>query len=354
MVVSHEASRTGAPAVALEVIRAMRPLGVATTAMLRWGGSREPDFREVADQTVFEPLRHLRVALRQQRRTRRLAIPLEVTAARRALRRHRPDLVWANTALSSSFAKAALAESIPTVLHTHEVSGLLRDVLSRYDIDWDHPMLTLVACSQPAAADLRAIAGREPLVILSRPSLSGLADIATTAAGPAEVITIATFDRRKGADVFVEAARMVRALPGHDRVRFRWVGRRSDLTIDPGDVELVGEVADVRPFLATASVVVQPSRADAFPLSVIEAMAAGKPVVASAVGGIPDQLGDTGVLVPAESPQALADAIAALLADPDRRAALGHAARQRAFGQFDAATMRVEIRGLAERLLSPG
>ena len=56
----------------------------------------------------------------------------------------------------------------------------------------------------------------------------------------------------------------------------------------------------------------------------------------------------------AESPQALADAIAALLADPDRRAALGHAARQRAFGQFDAATMRAEVTDVAARLLAPG
>ena len=59
----------------------------------------------------------------------------------------------------------------------------------------------------------------------------------------------------------------------------------------------------------------------------MEAMAAGRPVVATAVGGTPELLRDRGILVPPGDPAALASAIGALLADPGRRASLGAVAR---------------------------
>jgi glycosyltransferase involved in cell wall biosynthesis len=80
-----------------------------------------------------------------------------------------------------------------------------------------------------------------------------------------------------------------------------------------------------------AAVVVCPSRRDGFPVACAEAMAHGRPVVASAVGGLPDMVvdGETGLLVPPRDPAALRAAIDRLLADPDLRRRLGHAARER-------------------------
>ncbi len=80
-----------------------------------------------------------------------------------------------------------------------------------------------------------------------------------------------------------------------------------------------------------AAVVVCPSLSEGFGVVCAEAMAHGKPVVASAVGGLANliQDGHTGVLVPPGDVQALRAAIAELLADPDRRRRLGAAARQR-------------------------
>ena len=94
-----------------------------------------------------------------------------------------------------------------------------------------------------------------------------------------------------------------------------------------------------------ADVFVFPTRTDVFPLSVLEAMAAGTPVVASAVGGIPDQLGapgadgtaggtggeevSAGVLVPPRAPERVAAAVGELLEDPERRDGLGRRARRR-------------------------
>jgi glycosyltransferase involved in cell wall biosynthesis len=80
-----------------------------------------------------------------------------------------------------------------------------------------------------------------------------------------------------------------------------------------------------------SSVVVCPSRRDGLPVVCAEAMAHGRPVVASAVGGLPDMIrdGETGLLVPPRDPAALRAAIDRLLADAELRRRLGRAARER-------------------------
>ena len=92
------------------------------------------------------------------------------------------------------------------------------------------------------------------------------------------------------------------------------------------------KVAD---WLRAADVYVHPSRADTFPNGVLEALACGTPVVASRVGGIPEQVTEaTGVLVEPGDPAALATAIESLLADPVRRARMGDAAAADARARF--------------------
>lgn len=91
-------------------------------------------------------------------------------------------------------------------------------------------------------------------------------------------------------------------------------------------------------FYRAADVFCLPSWGEAMPLSVLEAMASGLPVVASRVGDIPRAVenGITGVLVPPRDPQALAAALAPLLRDPALRQRLGSAGRERARRHFDA------------------
>lgn len=85
-----------------------------------------------------------------------------------------------------------------------------------------------------------------------------------------------------------------------------------------------------------AYLLAQPSFSDAFPLSVLEGMACGVPVVGTRVGGIPEAVvdGETGLLVEAGDADGLAAALMSLLADPERRMAMGRAAHQRAVGVF--------------------
>jgi glycosyltransferase involved in cell wall biosynthesis len=109
-------------------------------------------------------------------------------------------------------------------------------------------------------------------------------------------------------------------------------------------VRFLGVRADVADILRASDVFVLSSRVEGNPLSVMEAMAAGLPVVSTAVGGVPELVreGETGLLVPSEDAGALAQAMQALVDDPVRRQAMGAAARQHAVAHFD---IRHTVRG---------
>jgi glycosyltransferase involved in cell wall biosynthesis len=93
-------------------------------------------------------------------------------------------------------------------------------------------------------------------------------------------------------------------------------------------VTFLGHREDVDALLHEADAFVLPSRSEAFPNSVVEAMAAGLPVVAAGVGGLLELIdsGRDGVLVAPDDPAALAAALDALIADPSRARAIGDAA----------------------------
>jgi glycosyltransferase involved in cell wall biosynthesis len=103
--------------------------------------------------------------------------------------------------------------------------------------------------------------------------------------------------------------------------------------ITPGYIQSVAQMVD---YYRAADLYLHTATADSFPTTVLEAMACGTPVVATAVGGIPEQIqtGVTGVLTPPQAPDALAHAIQSLLADDDQRRRLGLAAAAHAQQYF--------------------
>jgi glycosyltransferase involved in cell wall biosynthesis len=117
-------------------------------------------------------------------------------------------------------------------------------------------------------------------------------------------------------------------------------------------VEFAGWVDPPWSARRTFDVLAVPSFTEGFPLVIVEAMLAGIPVVASAVGGIPEIVvdGDTGLLVPPHDAPALADALRRLLGDPDLRQAMAARCRQVALAQYTAATMAAHFETLYREL----
>jgi len=149
------------------------------------------------------------------------------------------------------------------------------------------------------------------------------------------VVTVAGMYVRKGIADLIEATAMVRErVPtvttyilgdGPDRAQFEQLARDRGIG---GSVVFLGFRADAELVMKQADVFVLASHADPNPLVIPEARAAGLPIVATRVDGIPESLdgGDAGLLVPPHAPDALANAIAGLLLDPEQRSRLRAAA----------------------------
>ena len=113
-------------------------------------------------------------------------------------------------------------------------------------------------------------------------------------------------------------------------------------------VTFLGEVRDIPALLGRARIFVLPSLSEGIPLTVLEAMARGLPVVATRVGGLPEVVidGETGLLVPAADPPALAQAILSLSRDPDAAGRMGEAGRKRVERIFDVRRMVADYEAL--------
>jgi len=113
---------------------------------------------------------------------------------------------------------------------------------------------------------------------------------------------------------------------GHERGAIERARRRLGLM---AEVTLTGHKNDVRPYFALADLYLMPSHSEGSPNSLLEAMSAGVPCVASKVGGIPEIMTDesTGLLTPPRDPEALAKAIGRLLSDPELAGSLAANAR---------------------------
>jgi glycosyltransferase involved in cell wall biosynthesis len=174
------------------------------------------------------------------------------------------------------------------------------------------------------------------------------------------IVSVANFKPFKGHEHLLRTAALVRRrIPG---VRFVIAGvgptepeikrLAADLDLD-GSVVFAGYRSDAPRLTASADVFVLPSEHEGLPVALLEAMALGRAVVATNVGGIPEVVRDgaDAVLVGPRDPEALASAIATLLNDPSLRDRVGSAARARA-ADFDIRNAVRRIEEVYEELLS--
>lgn len=155
---------------------------------------------------------------------------------------------------------------------------------------------------------------------------------------------VGSLEARKGHDTAFEAlahlpGRIHLVVAGDGELRRRLGQMVSALGIDER-VHFLGARDDMPGILRDADIMVHPSRMDATPYVIIEALAAGLPVVASNIYGIPELIEDgvSGVLVPPDDPGAVARALTSLVEDSERRRRIGAAARQRFEARFTIGT----------------
>jgi glycosyltransferase involved in cell wall biosynthesis len=289
---------------------------------------------------------------------RRLARPatfLPLLRLARFLRRERIDVLQVYFPESTYFGTlAGWLAGVPHLVRTRNNLGYWMTPLHRRlgRLCNRFARLTVAnseACRRAVVADEGLAPGRvvvlENGVDLERfppPPDPGAAD------GARRVGVVANLRPVKGLDVFLRAAALVGEC--HPDVTFAVAGEgelRPDLErLAAGlglkdRVTLPGAVADVPGFLAGLRVAVLPSHSEGMSNALLEYMAAGKAVVATAVGGNTGLIEDGvhGLLVPADDPVRLAEAVGRLLSDRDLAARLGQAARRRAEQQYSRAVM---------------
>jgi glycosyltransferase involved in cell wall biosynthesis len=284
-----------------------------------------------------------------------------VAAMARLVRRVRPDLVHAHSSKAGAIARLARAAypRTPVVYtpHGYAFAGSFADERERRvyrELERAlAPLATVVLCVCEAERRLAAAVGRADRTRVVHngvdPHRRASPDPGLIGAADDPVIGVLALLRPgKGIETLIEA--MPEVVRGHAGVRLAIAGdgpERAALEAlaaargVAGSVRFLGEVAAAGRFLDSIDVFVSASWAESFPYTVLEAMAAGLPVVATEVGGTAEAVDDgtTGFVVPPRDPHALALGIGSVLSRVDRGAGLGDAGRRRVEQRFTQSQM---------------
>jgi|GEM_PF-1473581 len=254
---------------------------------------------------------------------------------------------------------------IPTVVHVYSSYGSARSY-RKYGLGWARHVIAPSADSLELARTALGgfAAGTRTRVVYNGMDIERIARDAArplpealASLGRPRVGMVGNLDWRKNPRALIEATPAIRAaVPG---VQVLLVGACPDAASEAqlrervvalgleGCVTITGFLANPFPVVRALDVLVHPALRDPFPLALLEGMALARPIVASAVGGIPEMLvaGESGVLVPPDDRDALAAAVIALLRDEARRHSLGQAA-------FRRLTTRFTLQAFADEMFS--
>jgi glycosyltransferase involved in cell wall biosynthesis len=291
-------------------------------------------------------------------------------ALRRLVEDRRPALVHAHLYASAAAAAQATRDLGVPLLVTEHTEAPWRDrraqVVSRQVYRRADRLVAVSSAIRTVLVEAYGVPSERVDVVL--PATTAPVAERPAARGPRGVMVgvVGRLVPEKGVDVFLQAASLVLTVVPH--ARFLVVGdgpmgedlqRRAAALGIADSVTFTGFRADAPQLIAGLQLLAVPSRSDGSPLVVCEAMAAGIPVVASRVGGLPDLVADgrTGLLVRPGEAEDLARAMVSLLLDPTAAEELGTRGRELAATRTHSRLVgRMEIiyRSLAERPVRSG
>ncbi len=295
-------------------------------------------------------------------RLRRPVDPGCVRGLIRLFREHRIDAVHSHEFTMAVYgAASSRLLNLPQVITMHGGFKVCRALRRRVALRWamrnsDHTVMVSRATQRQFATDLGLNEARFTVVPNGVPVRRGDATRARAEFGITEgecvLVAVGTLERHKGHQVLLDAL----ASFTRDGLTIPWRliiagGRGGDqhesllrfVKAEGLDnrVHIVTDRSDIPDLLAAADVFVMPSLFEGLPMALLEAMVAGKAIIASATAGIPEAIvdGRDGLLVPAGDAARLAEALQLLLTNPARRAALSEAAAARARREFTVQVM---------------
>jgi glycosyltransferase involved in cell wall biosynthesis len=311
---------------------------------------------------VYRPVRSL------VREIRPLADARALFELRAIAARFRPDLLCAHTAKAGILTRIAAATlRLPVVLTAHgwtfnaQVPALRRWVYNALE-GLVAPMSSHIITVSRADADLAR--RRLPISKLRISTVhNGISAAlgehpATCDAQPPLLIMVARFEDQKDHATLLTALSFIGDLPwrldlvGDGPLMDARIRQARSLRID-SRIRFLGARSDVPRLLAQAQLFVLATRWEGLPISILEAMRAGLPVVASNAGGVAEIVvhDETGLVVPPRDPPALATALRHLIADPARRAAMGVLGQARFLERFQFSSMYEKTMGIYRRVL---
>jgi len=262
----------------------------------------------------------------------------------RILKEEKPDVVHTHLDVIKYAAAAAKLAGVKTCVHTvhsvaeREAEGTARKLINRtyFRMGWSVPV-ALSPQVQTSIANFYGLKKEKIPVIYNGIDLSKCVPKERYETGErVTLVHVGRFDIPKNHAGLLKAFQALHARFPQCRLNLVGDGElREEMEVLAGElgirewVRFCGMQADVHPYLQEADIFVLPSIYEGNPMTIIEAMGTGLPIVAAAVGGIPDMLqnGENALLVPCET-QAVCDACAALVEDEGLRERLGRRARQ--------------------------
>ncbi|WP_338089532.1 glycosyltransferase family 4 protein [Nocardioides lijunqiniae] len=297
--------------------------------------------------------------------------PRALVGLRRAVREVGPQVVLVNTVTLPWWLLAGRLSGVPVVCHVHEAEtrdrALVRRALAAPLALADATIVnsrTTLGVTSAAAPYLR----RRLRLVRNGVRGPAVAPSPHPRTGAFRLLVVGRLSPRKAPDVALEAVALLRTAglpveielcgtpgPGHEEYAEE-LRRRADRSDLRGAVTFTGYQSPIWPALERADALVAPSLGESFGNAVVEGQLARRPVVASAVPGHLETVeqGVTGLVVPAQDPEALADAVARLMEDGDLARELALAGQSHAQARFGLRRYGDELAAVLDELAPEG